>query len=212
MCDGDRRILWCSALTCGSAHDSTALRVTKLGEILEDPNHPIQATPYWIAGDDAYKGIANRSRSLLTPFSGRGLSRDKDCFNYYQSLLRMEIECVFGALVHRWGVLQRKLKFTNHLDHCTSLLHALCKLQNLCTEAKLPEHRGRVMSDDYLGRQAADLRGVDWAEWDIPAEYLDDPCGQLNTKRDSQPLREDLRAKLATAGWHRPAHSYTGYQ
>jgi hypothetical protein len=29
----------------------------------------------------------------------------KDDYNYYQSQLRMTIECAFGMLVHRWSIL-----------------------------------------------------------------------------------------------------------
>ena len=216
ICDADGRILWCSTLCSGSAHDSTALRLSQLGKLLMNPRHPIQHSPYWIAGDDAYKGPANESSSLLTPFGGTGLSADKDAFNYYQSRLRMAIECCFGSMVHRWGVLQRKLKLTGQLAHCTKLLHVLCKLQNVCTESKLPEHRGRVMTDEYEGRHAADLRGVDWAEWDIPEEYLDKPQGMGSARRataNAQPLREVLRGNLDRTGLERAAHStYAGYQ
>ena len=105
VCDADRRIIWCSSKTAGSAHDSMALRLTQLGEILEDMQHPIQNTPYWFAGDDAYKGNANLSRSLLTPYWGRNVGKAKDAFNFWQSHLRIEVECTFGALVNRWGLL-----------------------------------------------------------------------------------------------------------
>ena len=108
-CDGQRRFLWMSARFCGSAHDSIALRDSSLGEVLLDPSHPVHATRFWIAGDDAYKGIGNRCQSLLTPYSGRGLSQQKDSFNYHQSKLRIEIEAAFGALSKRWGIL-----------HCTT--------------------------------------------------------------------------------------------
>jgi hypothetical protein len=47
---------------------SSELDDTALGQLLTDPDHPVQATKYWVAGDDAYKGNASHSQSLLTPW------------------------------------------------------------------------------------------------------------------------------------------------
>ena len=100
--DAERRIIWTSAKFQGSTHDSLALSETELGKILQDPEHALNKTNYWLAGDDAYKGVAAHSDILLTPYAiGRGFNDEKDAFNFYQSKLRIEVECCFGALVHR---------------------------------------------------------------------------------------------------------------
>ena len=182
-CDAHRRILWCSSKTAGSAHDSMALRLTELGEILEDPDHPIQDTPYWIAGDDAYKGNANLSRSLLTPYWGRNVGKAKDAFNFWQSHLRIEVECTFGALVNRWGLLQRKLEVEG-MDHAVQLMHVLCKVHNVCMERGLPEHKGRVLSDSYRNQTGRELGG---GHLGIGLGGVGD-CG-----RGATPLRTDCR-------------------
>ena len=221
-CDAHRRILWCSSKTAGSAHDSMALRLTELGEILEDPDHPIQDTPYWIAGDDAYKGNANGSRSLLTPYGGNNIGAEKDAFNFWQSHLRIEIECTFGAMVHRWGILQRKLSVP--LKHATKLMHVLCKLHNKCIDRSLPDHKGRVLSDRYGSHDSHTLRrrhhhrsasggdiwGEDWADWRIGEQYFDGavPAGR---RANAQPLRDILRDRLHGLGWVRPRGRYRGY-
>ena len=41
---------------------------------------------------------------MCSPFRNVS-SGPKDAFNYYHSRLRITIECAFGILVHRWGVL-----------------------------------------------------------------------------------------------------------
>jgi hypothetical protein len=67
VCDSARRVTWMSVLATGSTHDSSALAMSHLGEILADPSHPLAGTNYWLAGDDAYRGNANLSNNILTP-------------------------------------------------------------------------------------------------------------------------------------------------
>ena len=45
---------------------------------------------------------------MATPFKGSN-SGVKDAYNFYHSQLRINIECAFGMLVHRWGVLRKPL-------------------------------------------------------------------------------------------------------
>eukprot|EP01048_Picozoa_sp_COSAG05_P019476 COSAG05_NODE_3059_length_2374_cov_1.259780_1_plen_185_part_00 len=85
-CDRHRRIIWCSTLCCGSTHDSAALNLFELGHILADDSHPIQAMFYWLAGDDAYKGPANNTCSLLTPCDCTGDDAKKKKREVFTSL------------------------------------------------------------------------------------------------------------------------------
>ena len=104
ICDADRRILWASVLTVGSTHDGTAFGSTLLARILKDPDHPIAASPYFICGDDAYKGCANKMHSsLLTPFSGRKVDRPQDAFNYAQSSCRITSGAPHACMRHGGG-------------------------------------------------------------------------------------------------------------
>ena len=59
----------------------------------------------WIAGDDAYASCEH----LLSPYSIQSAREDnfKDNFNFYQSMCRINIECAFGILVEKFGVLRR---------------------------------------------------------------------------------------------------------
>jgi len=218
VADADRRILWCSSRTCGSTHDSMALELTELGAILRDVAHPLNNSDYWFAGDDAYKGPANNSDSLLTPYEGRSLDAAHDAFNAWQSKLRIEVECAFGALVHRWGILHRKLS-VRPLRHVTTLMSALCKLHNKCMECQMPEHKGRVMSDRYgsapppaKGAGGADLFGVDWAEWRLAPKFFDPATRIPAGSRRRQRMRDILRDRLDEVRLRRPAtSSYRGY-
>jgi hypothetical protein len=58
----------------------------------------------------------------------------KDDYNYYQSQLRMTIECAFGMLVHRWSILRKPMPTGMHLGKVTELTMALCKLHNFCID------------------------------------------------------------------------------
>ena len=55
--------------------------------------------PYYLLADSAYKVFD----SVLVPFEGKGHNTDEQNFNFFQSSLRMNIECSFGLLVARWG-------------------------------------------------------------------------------------------------------------
>ena len=136
ICDANHRILWVSVMTVGSTHDSTALNVTQLGRDLRDPAHPLSKTDFFLLGDDAYRGPANRSHgNLITPFN-KGCSVEEDAFNYFHSRSRMSIECTFGSLVARWGILWRKVKCD--LPHTTAMVECICRLHNVCLNQREP--------------------------------------------------------------------------
>jgi hypothetical protein len=212
VADSNRRITWASAKFCGSTHDSVALDQTELGKILTDPTHPINKTNYWLAGDDAYKGVAGKSDSLLTPHPvGRGYTEQMDAFNFYQSMLRIDVECTFGAVIHRWGILQRKLSVDN-LFRVTKLLSVICKLHNICMERNLPDHVGRVMSDSYGEKtRGGDMWGGDWATHRLPDEPDSDDEDAVPlraaSKYKKQRLRDELTSKLERFSMSRPRHS-----
>ena len=210
VCDAERRFTWCSALTCGSTHDSCAFSYSRLGEILADPNHPVNHTDAWISADDAYNGPANCSDSILTPFQGHNLSVAKDCFNFWQSRLRIEIECAFGALVARWGCLQRPLAV--NLEHATLLLSVLCKLHNVCMDRRLPLYRyGRLSMDAYDRKQTnGDEHGGESAEWSIASMYFEESDrGAFNRGRTAKPqrLRTVLLSTIREEKMVRPSRS-----
>jgi hypothetical protein len=55
----------------------------------------------------------------------------KDAMNYFHLSLRICIECEFGILVHRWGILCKPMPVNQTVQKITrSLVLALCKLHN----------------------------------------------------------------------------------
>ncbi|KAL7474831.1 hypothetical protein ACHAW6_000783 [Cyclotella cf. meneghiniana] len=46
---------------------------------------------------------------MTTPIPGHCITVNDDAYNFYHSQVRITIECMFGNLVHRWGILRRPL-------------------------------------------------------------------------------------------------------
>jgi hypothetical protein len=78
-------------------------------------------------GDNAYVNMPY----MIVPFKG-AQEGAKDAFNFYHSLLRINIECAFGMLVHHWGMLRKAIPMNITVQKTTSLLMCLCKLHNYC--------------------------------------------------------------------------------
>jgi len=66
-----------SAIAAVSTHDSTAYAMSSLSMLLSDTNDAL-VEGYWVAADDTYC----TSDNLLTPWPGKNLSKEKDCYNY----------------------------------------------------------------------------------------------------------------------------------
>ncbi|EJK74099.1 hypothetical protein THAOC_04245 [Thalassiosira oceanica] len=85
------------------------------------------ATTYCLFGDNAYV----QSPYMVVPWRKVGAGA-KDAYNFYQSQLRINIECAFGMLVHRWGMLRKPVPNNITVLRTTRLVLALCKLHNYC--------------------------------------------------------------------------------
>ena len=81
---------------------------------------------YYLLADAAYKAIP----SCLTPYKGRWTTEGEKNFSFYQSSLRINIECAFGLLYKRWGVLWGPLCCS--LRHNVLIVQACFILHNWC--------------------------------------------------------------------------------
>ena len=84
-------------------------------------------------GDAAY---AN-NETMAVPYKGAQFG-PKDAYNFYHSQLRINIECAFGMLVHRWGVLRKPIPVNISINKTTHLVRSLCILHNFCIDQKEP--------------------------------------------------------------------------
>ena len=78
-------------------------------------------------GDNAYCN----SSYMVIPFRNVKTGA-KDAYNFFQSQLRINIECAFGILVHRWGMLRKPIPMNISIQKTASQVLALCKLHNFC--------------------------------------------------------------------------------
>ena len=84
-----------------------------------------------IYGDNAYVN----NPFMVTPF--KAVSHGElDAFNFHHSSLRITIECAFGMLAHRWGVLRKALPVNVSVERATQLVRTLRILHNFCINEK----------------------------------------------------------------------------
>jgi hypothetical protein len=111
ICDRSKRFLWCYTSNKGSTHDSSAFTNSRLYSLLTQKASWLEGKGYYMVGDSAY----NITPFLLVPFSTDEVRQDPsgmfDAFNFFLSSSRIYIECAFGELVFRWGILWRTLNF-----------------------------------------------------------------------------------------------------
>ncbi len=140
---------------------------------------------YFGVGDDAFVN----SDTLLTPWSGRGLTMFQDSFNYHLSSMRQTIERAFGMFIRRWGVFNRPL--TVALNKWGFLADVCARLHNFCIRLRQGEPPTRMACDVQTG--------------DVPQViYNEEPyCGaRLEGLRRSR--RQEITQTLAERGVARP--------
>ena len=92
---------------------------------------------FCLYGDNAY---VNESY-MCAPFPNTS-SGPKDAYNYYQSQVRINIECAFGILTNHWQILKSPLNANIPINRVNALVSCLCKIHNFCIDngnAKPPQ-------------------------------------------------------------------------
>ncbi|KAK3233899.1 hypothetical protein CYMTET_55829 [Cymbomonas tetramitiformis] len=164
LCNAKRQFTFVSIEAKGNTNDSLAILMSTLGQDLVNGKLP---SPFYIMGDEAYKGIA--PDSIICPYPGKLLEAKKDNFNYYQSITRNNVECSFGILFRRFGVLRKALTVSLLGDkliegdacldaprktpgHAVALFMACCSLHNYCIDVsgndEVPERTPFTEYDD----------------------------------------------------------------
>jgi DDE superfamily endonuclease len=72
-------------------------------------------------GDNAYVN----NLYMATPYKSVK-EGEKDAYNFFHSNCRITIECAFGMLVHRWGVLCKPMSTKLPISKVTAMVRALC--------------------------------------------------------------------------------------
>jgi len=109
----------------GNMHDSMAWAATPMGSAINEGALP---HPYFINADSAFSVGPN----MMVPFWCAKHGSAEDSWNYVQSQNRMAIECAFGMLVRRWGILWRSLEM--QWEKRTHVVSACMRLHNWCID------------------------------------------------------------------------------
>ena len=129
ICDHKLRIRWIDIRFPGNASDYMAWITSSLCKKLDDSYQLPRMIKEGktILGDNAYI----KTEYMSTPYK-YDVTPERDGYNFYQSQLRITIECTFGVLVHRWAILRGPLQCP--LQKVTPLVNCLCRLHNFCID------------------------------------------------------------------------------
>jgi DDE superfamily endonuclease len=129
-CDSECRFLDVCIKHPAATSDFLSFTTSSLYRKLEEKD--FLAPGLCIFGDAAYPN----SRYFISPYKSVS-SGTKDDFNFYHSQLRIKIECAFGQLVSRWGILRRPLPCKMGIMKATHLTKCLCRLHNYCINERI---------------------------------------------------------------------------
>ena len=129
MCDVERRFLDFDISQAPTTHDSLAHAVSPMGQRVKDGELAAHGMGFFINSDSAFM----HTGSMVTP-SG---DPDLDDYDFEQSSNRMAIECTFGVLIHRWGILWKPLKVA--FRRRVPLISACMRLHNFCIDQQKEE-------------------------------------------------------------------------
>jgi hypothetical protein len=83
-------------------------------------------------GDNAYLN----TQYMVTPYTNVSGNNEeqvtKDDYNFFHSQLRIRVECCFGMLVQRWGILRMALHHSISIPRIVGLVNCLARLHNFC--------------------------------------------------------------------------------
>ena len=120
------RILDLSIKCGGSSSDCLAFEASNLYSRLV---RGLLAPGLVLFGNNAYIN----SSFMATPFPNVS-SGNKDDYNFFHSQLRIRVECSFGMLVHRWGILRSAIPMGITIQKTVALVNALAKLHTYCID------------------------------------------------------------------------------
>mmetsp|Transcript_48358 Transcript_48358/g.97300 ORF Transcript_48358/g.97300 Transcript_48358/m.97300 type:complete len:191 (+) Transcript_48358:194-766(+) len=153
---------------------------------------------YWIAADDAYAC----TEQVLTPYPGSHTRDSKeDAFNFWHSgAQRINIECAFGMLVRRWGILWRMLECS--LAQNTLIIMVCMKLHNYC------QRNGHLSTAGCRSTAPGEVDGEGTSPntWFQNELHTEDVRGRRRD-RETSTMRAGIASAAFAAGLRRPVRS-----
>lgn len=176
ICDSKRRFLWVDIQFPGATSDYFAFEQTDLYKKLQRDG--FLRPGLCIFGDAAYVNAPY----MCVPFRNvHGSGDTKDSYNFFQSQLRINIECAFGMLVHRFGILRKAFPVNVSISKTNSAVLALCKLHNFCIDSNHEEigpadigDTGNIMMEGGMILPRIDNVGDYYWDYDTDQDRLDE--------------------------------------
>jgi DDE superfamily endonuclease len=191
VCDFKYRFMFASALCPCYTRDSVAFAASSFSTFLyRSPNDGLPQG-FFIAADEAY----SCSDRVLTPWPGRGLPCEKDCFNFWLSSARIHIKQSFGMLVGRWGIFWRPSECS--VVRASQIILVCMKLHNFTLD------RGSIAVPEPSN---IDLTGHE-AYSPVVFQVEGDADPSLHSRRrdvESSMLRQTFTQEIKNAGLRRP--------
>ena len=126
VCDVRGRFLDISITYGAASSDLLAFENSKVYKLLEQG---ILAPGLCLFGDNAYLNTIY----MATPYPNTS-GGPKDNYNFFHSQLHIRIECAFGMLVQRWGILRMAMPMGISVKKTIALVNCLAKLNNFCID------------------------------------------------------------------------------
>jgi hypothetical protein len=187
-CDAEGRFLNIQIGHPGSTSDYLAFATSDLKAKLEEPG--FLAPGMVLFGDNAYGNCTY----MVTPIKGARPGDEADAFNFYQSQVRIHVECAFGKLVHRWGVLRRPLHSRLGITKMCAMVHALCRLNNFCINLRVSDSAEPLAEDISFAESSVTMVALVNTEDNplSPAGLLDDSDSYEDVDRETRRAHERM--------------------
>lgn len=127
VCNHKRRFTSVSIKCPGKTSDYVAFQLSGIKSMLEQPN--FLAPGLCLFGDNAYVNTSY----MATPYkktSSSFTAASRDSYNYYHSNVRINIECAFGIVTRRFGILRMPFTSRYSMEKIVSIVYACCKIHN----------------------------------------------------------------------------------
>lgn len=215
ICDRFKKFTWCYTSNKGSTHDSVAFTNSRLYSLLTAKADKLEDKGFYLLGDSAY----NLTPFILVPYSTDEVRNDTsgmcDAYNFYLSSSRILIECAFGELVMRWGILWRTLQFD--LAKCQRIVQVCMLLHNFIKDEADKDEDGDLMAS--MDFRPSDHNSTSNTEHAFPlvVDNNERLVGGRRTQAQEQSrvrgecIRRSLAVLLQLNGMRRPLHSGMRY-
>lgn len=218
--DRKKRVLYRVIQSRGAEHDSTAFKNCTLYKWLTKNWEWLKAKGFYFIGDSAY----SLKSFILTPFDNVFHGTPEDNYNFFQSSSRICVECTFGEIDLRWGILWKALQF--NLQHNIRIIDACMRLHNFIVDFREAQEESgaddaekSLFDEDCRRFLAAQSNigpiGVQGGEDDIRRDANGNPSvggrptnTEAEATREGKSIRESLRDYISSQDGTRPPSNW----